>query len=102
MKKSVVKYIQACDLCIQSKHPNQAPAGLMLPIDIHSRPWEEITYNLIVGLPMLDSYDTILTVVDCFPKMVQYIPTTPKATAVDLANLFVNFVWKLHGVMNPM
>jgi transposase InsO family protein len=98
MKKSVVKYIQACDSCIRSKHSNQAPAGLMLPIDIPSRPWEEITYDLIVGLPMSDGYDAVLTVVDRFSKMVHYIPTTSRATAVDVANLFVNFVWKLHGL----
>jgi hypothetical protein len=98
MKKSVVKYIQACDSCIRSKHSNQAPAGLMLPIDIPSRPWEEITYDLITGLPMSDGYDAVLTVVDRFSKMVHYIPTTSKATAVDVANLFINFVWKLHGL----
>jgi hypothetical protein len=64
MKKSAVKYIQACESCIRSKHSNQAPAGLMLPIDIPSRPWEEITYNLIVGLPTSHGYDAVLTVVD--------------------------------------
>jgi hypothetical protein len=98
MKKLVVKYIQACDSCIRLKHSNQAPAGLMIPIDIPSRPWEEITYDLIVGLPISDGYDAILMVVDHFSKMVHYIPTTSKATAVDIANLFVNFVWKLHGL----
>jgi transposase InsO family protein len=68
----------------------------MLPIDIPSRPWEEITYDMIVGLPMSDGYDAVLTVVDHFSKVVHYIPTTSKATAVDITNLFVNFVWKLH------
>jgi hypothetical protein len=98
MKRLVVMYIQACDSCIRLKHSNQAPAGLMLPINIPSRPWEEITYNLIVGLPMSDGYDAVLTVVDHFLKMVHYIPTTSRATAIDVANLFINFVWKLHGL----
>jgi len=31
-------------------------------------------------------------------KMVHFIPTRSDATAVDVANLFVNFVWKLHGL----
>jgi transposase InsO family protein len=47
---------------------------------------------------MSDGYDAVLTVVDRFSKMGHYIPTTSKATAVDVANLFVNFVWKLHGL----
>jgi transposase InsO family protein len=30
--------------------------------------------------------------------MVHYIPTASRATAVDVANLFINFIWKLHGL----
>jgi hypothetical protein len=98
MKKTVATYVQACDSCIRSKHSNQVPAGLLNPIDLPSRPWEEITCDLITGLPVSEGYDAIFTVVDRFSKMVHYIPTTSKANAVDIANLFVNFVWKLHGL----
>ncbi|QRW07008.1 Transposon Tf2-7 polyprotein [Ceratobasidium sp. AG-Ba] len=96
MKKSIVKYVQACDSCIRNKHSNQAPPGLLQPIELPNKPWEEITYDLIVGLPMSEGYDAILTVVDRLSKMVHFIPTHSNATAVDVANLFVNFVWKLH------
>jgi hypothetical protein len=44
------------------------------------------------------AHDAVLTEVDLFSKMVHYIPTTSRATAVDIANLFVNFVWKSHGL----
>jgi hypothetical protein len=98
MKKTVVAYVQACDSCIRSKHSNQVPAGLLNPIDLPSRPWEEIGCDLITGLPVSEGYDAIFTVVDRFYKMVHYIPTTSKANAVDIANLFVNFIWKLHGL----
>jgi hypothetical protein len=30
--------------------------------------------------------------------MVHYIPTKSTATAVDIANLFITYVWKLHGL----
>src|SRR5690349_24496139 len=30
--------------------------------------------------------------------MVHFIPTRSTATAVDIANLFVTYVWKLHGL----
>ncbi|KAG8701538.1 hypothetical protein FRC09_005297 [Ceratobasidium sp. 395] len=30
--------------------------------------------------------------------MVHFIPTTSNATAIDVANLFVTYVWKLHGL----
>ncbi|KEP45598.1 putative Transposon Tf2-1 polyprotein, partial [Rhizoctonia solani 123E] len=98
MKNSVVKYIQACDSCLRSKQSNQAPMGLLQPIDLPNRPWEEITYDLIVALPVSEGYDAILTVVDRLSKMVHFIPTHSDATAADVANLFVNYVWKLHGL----
>ncbi|QRW23764.1 Transposon Tf2-7 polyprotein [Rhizoctonia solani] len=98
MKQSVTKYVQACDSCIRSKHSNRAPEGLLQNIDLPNKPWEEITYDLIVGLPTSEGYDAILTVVDRLSKMVHFIPTHSDATAVDVANLFVSFVWKLHGL----
>ncbi|KAJ1300322.1 hypothetical protein OPQ81_005143 [Rhizoctonia solani] len=72
--------------------------GLLQPIELPNKPWEEIAYDLIVGLPSSEGYDAILTVVDRLSKMVHFIPTHSDATAVDIANLFVNFVWKLHGL----
>ena len=82
LKLSVNQYIQACDSCIWAKHSNRAPAGLLQPIDIPNKPWEEITYDLIVGLPESDGYDAILTVVDRMSKMVHFIPTTLDVNAV--------------------
>ncbi|QRV83751.1 Retrotransposable element Tf2 protein [Ceratobasidium sp. AG-Ba] len=31
-------------------------------------------------------------------RMVHFIPTTSRASAADVANLFVTYVWKLHGL----
>ncbi|KAG8725221.1 hypothetical protein FRC09_005676 [Ceratobasidium sp. 395] len=80
--------------------PQRVPPGLLNPIDLPNRPWEEITYDLIVQLPESEGFDAIFTVVDRLSKMVHFIPTTSNATAVDIANLFVNYVWKLHGLPN--
>ncbi|QRV96366.1 Transposon Tf2-1 polyprotein [Ceratobasidium sp. AG-Ba] len=79
MKKSVNDYVANCESCIRNKHSNQVPPGLLNPIEAPDKPWEEIT-----GQP---SY-----------KMVHFIPTTNKANGVDVANLFLTYVWKLHGL----
>lgn len=47
---------------------------------------------------MSEGFDAIFTVVDRFYKMVPYIPTRTTATAVDIANLFLTYIWKLHGL----
>ncbi|QRV78837.1 Retrotransposable element Tf2 protein [Ceratobasidium sp. AG-Ba] len=49
-------------------------------------------------LPESEGFDAILTVVDRMLRMVHFIPTTSCASAADIANLFITYVWKLHGL----
>ncbi|QRW20374.1 Retrotransposable element Tf2 protein [Rhizoctonia solani] len=53
---------------------------------------------MIVGLPVSEGFDAILTVIDRFSKMVHFIPTQSTASAIDIANLFITYIWKLHGL----
>ncbi|QRW24326.1 Retrotransposable element Tf2 protein [Rhizoctonia solani] len=98
LKKFVNSYVSHCETCIRSKPTNQVPTGLLKPLQIPERPWEDIAYNMIVGLPVSEGFDAILTVIDRFSKMVHFIPTQSTASAIDVANLFITYVWKLHGL----
>ncbi|QRV96463.1 Retrotransposable element Tf2 protein [Ceratobasidium sp. AG-Ba] len=98
MKKSVNDYVANCESCIRNKHSNQVPPGLLNPIEAPDKPWEEITFDLITGLPESEGFTAILTVVDRLTKMVHFIPTTNEANGIDVANLFLTYVWKLHGL----
>ncbi|QRW19820.1 Retrotransposable element Tf2 protein [Rhizoctonia solani] len=62
---------------INSYPTNQVPVGLSKPLQIPEQPWEDIAYDMI---------------------MVHFIPTQSTASAIDIANLFVTYVWKLHGL----
>ncbi|QRW26782.1 Transposon Tf2-1 polyprotein [Rhizoctonia solani] len=53
---------------------------------------------MIVGLPTSEGFDAIFTVIDRFSKMVHFIPTHSTASAIDIANLFMLYIWKLHGL----
>ncbi|CCO36910.1 Retrotransposable element Tf2 155 kDa protein type 1 [Rhizoctonia solani AG-1 IB] len=98
MKKFVNSYVNHCKTCIRAKPTNQLPVGLLKPLQTPERPWEDIAYDMIVGLPSSEGFDAILTVIDRFSKMVHLIPTHSTASAIDIANLFVTYVWKLHGL----
>src|SRR6202041_871612 len=56
-----------------------------------------ISCNFIVKLPPSLGYDSTLVVVDLFSKMAHFIPTREDLDAPGLAELFLNYVWKLHG-----
>jgi transposase InsO family protein len=55
--------------------------------------------DFVTGLPLTDrKHDAILVVVDRLTKMTHVIPTTTTVDAVGTARLFVDNVWKLHGI----
>ena len=54
--------------------------------------------DFITKLPLAQGYNSILVVVDRLTKMVYFIPTTEKISAEELARLFRDNMWKLHGL----
>jgi transposase InsO family protein len=57
---------------------------------------------MIVRLPMDGGKDSILVVVDSFSKYGIMIPCSSKVTARDVADLFLEHVWKRHGFPKKM
>jgi IS30 family transposase len=52
---------------------------------------------MIVGLPVDGGKDAILVIVDSFSKYDIMIPCSSTVTAKDVANLFLEHIWKRHG-----
>ena len=52
LEVTVRDYIRTCDACATSKPDNQHPAGLLQPLPIPSQPWEVISMDFIVKLPI--------------------------------------------------
>jgi len=69
-----------------------------MPNSIPERPWTHILVDFITKLPLAQGYDSILVVVDQLTKMVHFIPTMEKTSVEELARLFRDNVWKLHGL----
>jgi len=69
-----------------------------MPNAIPEKPWSHISADFITKLPLAQGYDMILVVCDRFSKMAHFIATTERTSAEDLARLFQDQVWKLHGL----
>lgn len=58
--------------------------------------------DLVTGLPISDTYDAILVVVDHLTKMIQPIPCNTTTESEELAKLYLQHFWKLHGIPNSI
>ena len=54
--------------------------------------------DFITKLPVVGGKDTILVVCDRLSKMMHFVATTEGTSAEDLARLFRDNMWKLHGL----
>ena len=65
MKREIAKYVSECDICRKVKASHLRPAGMLQPLNIPSRKWEDISMNFIIDLPNTSKgYDSIWVIVD--------------------------------------
>ena len=96
--KEVKRYVEGCDQCQRMKNRAEMPAGKLRPNQIPEKLWQHILVDFITKLPTSKGHDSILVVCDRFSKMSHFVVTTEKTTAEELARLFRDNVWKLHGL----
>jgi len=58
--------------------------------------------DFITKLPLVAGKDTILVVCDRLSKMIYFVIATERTTAEELARLFRDNVWKLHGLLESV
>jgi len=96
--REVKWYVEGYDACQRNKNQMQPPAGKLIPNLIPEKAWSYISADFIIKLPLAQGYDAILVVVDRFTKIGHFIPTTERTSTEELARLFRDNVWKLHGL----
>ena len=97
LEDDVRSYCNNCDSCQRTKSPRHAKHGLLHPLELPSSPWTYISVDFITDLPESKGNKNIMVVVDRFTKMAHFIPTAKRESAV-VARLFLENVWKYHGL----
>lgn len=100
MKNYVNRYVDGCDTCQRNKPSHHKPFGLLKPLSVPEGPWQDVSYDLIVKLPVTQAgNDTIMVVVDRLTKEAHFIATKEDGlNASKTAELFIANVWRLHGL----
>ncbi|QRW23572.1 Retrotransposable element Tf2 protein [Rhizoctonia solani] len=90
-------HVDSCKTCQQIWKPKYSLI-LPQPLELPTRPWQHISYNMIVDLPKDSNNDSILVIVDSFTKYVILVECSKKLKAPALAELFLQHVWKRYGM----
>uniref|UniRef100_A0A803Q2X2 RNA-directed DNA polymerase n=1 Tax=Cannabis sativa TaxID=3483 RepID=A0A803Q2X2_CANSA len=98
MKQDVYNYVRQCLVCQIIKYSPTTPYGLMQPLEMPKRVWEDLVMDFIVGLPNSNGVTNILMVIERFTKYAHSGALLDHYSAAKVAELFTNMVICLHGV----
>jgi hypothetical protein len=103
MKRDVAKFVERCLTCQQVKAEHQRPAGPLQPLEIPVWKWEAIAMDFLVGLPRTQAgYDAVWVIVDRLTKAAHFIPIKVKYSLEKLAELYLQEIVRLHGVLESI
>jgi len=100
--RDVRRYMDGCNICQRMKNRTEAPVGKLKLSEILEKLWTHLTVDFIMKLLLVAEKDVILVVCDRLSKMIHFVTTTEGTLAEELARLFRDNVWKLHGLLESV
>lgn len=98
LRSDVTQFIAMCLDCQCTKYETKKLVGLLCPLSVPHRPWEDLSLDFIIGLPPYHDNTVILIVVDRLLKGMHLGMLPTVHTAHTVASLFLELVVKIHGV----
>ena len=99
LSKDVKRFDHQCITCQQRMYDNSASPGLLQPLPVPDLIWQHITMDFIEGLPNSFRKQVIFVVVDRLSKAAYFIALQHLYTASDVAQCFMDNIFKLHGCL---
>jgi len=99
MSRYISQYVSTCDLYLQTKPWRHSPVSELQPLSVPDVWWDTLSVDFVVELLESSGHDAVMTVVDAVSKRVHFIPMHMTVTAEGAAQLFLYYIWKLHGLL---
>ncbi|GMF23678.1 unnamed protein product [Phytophthora fragariaefolia] len=98
MYKWIRKWVRSNEICQRVK-PAASKQAPLRPLPIAASAWRSVSMNFVFGYPRDAKGRTgVLVFVDRFSKMVHIAPVAAEVTADESAELFLNLVFRHHGL----
>ena len=98
MQSQVAQYVRNCLDYQRSRTSRLFSCGLLHPLPVPEKPWQDISMDFVVGLLGCEGFDAIWVVVDRLSKMRHCIPCHTTIDALRLAEMFLREAVRLHGL----
>ena len=85
-------------MCQRMKNRTEELAGKLKLNEVLEKLWTYLMVDFIMKLPVVAGKDAILVVCNRLSKMIHFVAATERTLVEDLARLFRDNVWKLHGL----
>jgi hypothetical protein len=95
--KDIDRYVDNCMVCKRTNTRRDLPPSLLQPLPVPARPWQHISMDFMTYPADKDGFDTVFVVVDQFSKIPISIPCFKSVTAMNLAKLWVQHVYRRTG-----
>lgn len=90
--------MQRCEVSQKAKAEHCKLPGLLKPHDIPPHRWHTLNWDFMEGLPKSQGTDVILVMIDKLTKYGHFLPLKHPYTAPQVAHIFFDQVYQLHGM----
>ena len=99
---NVETYVQGCNICLASKVVHYKSYGDLPSLPVPTHHWKNFLMDFVTGLPLSanrkrDNYDSILIIVNCLIKMMNYKPVKITINTPKLVEVIIDVVVQHHN-----
>ena len=86
MQAGTDRFVRNCHTCQRSRITRHAPFGILRPLPIPDRPWQDIAMGFVTDLPWSRGYDAIWVVID---RLTRHVISSP------VVLLWMRAIWQI-------
>ena len=101
MRNTITQYVANCYTCQRAKAPRNKEHGLLQPLPVPEKRWQDLSMDFIIGLSLSSGHDAICVIVDRLTKERHYVACTASdngTSVTALIDIMVSWVFRLHGL----
>ncbi|QSZ33873.1 hypothetical protein DSL72_005446 [Monilinia vaccinii-corymbosi] len=97
MPTTIAQYIRNCHACKRSSVPRDRTPGLLHPLPVLERAWQDITMDYCSFNKDKHGYDNVLVIVDRLTKQAISTPCHKEVDSREQAKLYLYHVYRYYG-----